>query len=53
MDTPTKERVRDYLRDRFVTPSTPTPSLEEIRRQLGWDLVQQAREAAERVERRK
>jgi hypothetical protein len=41
---PTKESVRDWLRQR-VTEHAPLPSLEEIRRQLGWGLVAGERDA--------
>ena len=35
---PSKQQVRAYLRRR-ARAQTPPPSLEEIRRQLGWDLL--------------
>lgn len=34
---PTKEQVREYM-DRRTHSAEPPPTLEEIRRQLGWDL---------------
>jgi hypothetical protein len=34
---PTKQLVRDYM-DRRTHDESPPPSLEEIRRQLGWYL---------------
>jgi hypothetical protein len=39
---PTKEQVREYMERRQVA-HTPPPSRDEIRRQLGWDLVQAER----------
>jgi hypothetical protein len=36
--TPTKEQVREYLKHRRQE-RTPPPDIKEIRRQLGWDLV--------------
>jgi hypothetical protein len=41
---PTKESVRNWLQQR-VTEHAPLPSLEEIRRQLGWSLVAGERDA--------
>lgn len=41
---PTKEQVREYMEQRQVAHKPP-PSRDEIRRQLGWDLI-----AAERNE---
>jgi hypothetical protein len=35
---PTKEQVREFMERRAVA-HTPPPSRDEIRRQLGWDLV--------------
>lgn len=35
---PTKEQTRAYLQER-QRANTPPPSIEEIRRQLGWGLV--------------
>lgn len=39
---PDKKSVRDWLAQRQVK-STPLPDLEQIRRELGWKLVQQTR----------
>lgn len=36
---PTKEQIRAYLQSRQES-KTPVPSQEEIRRQLGWNLMQ-------------
>lgn len=36
---PGKQRVRDWMSERVIS-STPPPNPEEIRRQLGWWLVQ-------------
>jgi hypothetical protein len=36
---PTKEQVRQYLAHRNAERSAP-PSMEEIRRQLGWSLIE-------------
>ena len=44
---PTKESVREYMERRFAEEDAP-PTMEEIRRQLGWDLV-----VADQVERRR
>lgn len=38
MSKPTKEQVREWQQQR-PNDHTPPPSPEEIRRQLGWDLV--------------
>ena len=35
---PSKELVREYLARRFHDPIAP-PKLEDIRRQLGWELL--------------
>jgi hypothetical protein len=43
---PIKEQVRDYMERRQVE-HRPPPSREEIRRQLGWELIEM-----ERAERR-
>jgi hypothetical protein len=43
---PTKEQVREYM-ERRQAAHTPPPSRDEIRRQLGWDLIE-----AERKEQR-
>ncbi len=39
---PNKHTVRKYLEDRYKSQKPP-PSLEEIRRQLGWDLLRTVR----------
>lgn len=39
---PTKEQVRQYMEQRQSAQSPPPP-IEEIRRQLGWGLVETAR----------
>lgn len=44
---PTKEQVRDYM-ERRQAEHRPPPSREEIRRQLGWELIEM-----ERAERRR
>lgn len=36
---PTKQKVRDYMERRTHDQLEAPPSLEEIRRQLGWHLV--------------
>jgi len=40
---PSKEQVRAYLENRRAEKKMP-PSLEEIRRQLGWDLCEISRQ---------
>jgi hypothetical protein len=40
---PTKEQVRDYMERRQVEHKPP-PTREEIRRQLGWDLIELERD---------
>jgi hypothetical protein len=40
---PTKEQVRDYM-ERRQAAHAPPPSREEIRRQLGWDLIELERD---------
>lgn len=40
---PTQQQVRNYLATRHVSKSAP-PAPAEIRRQLGWGLVQQSRD---------
>lgn len=37
---PTKQAVREWLERRIAEDNEP-PSIEEIRRQLGWDLIPQ------------
>jgi hypothetical protein len=39
---PSKEQVREYLKHRFSEHSPP-PDIQEIRRQLGWNLVNASR----------
>jgi hypothetical protein len=39
---PSKEQVREYLRRRQEA-HCPPPNIQEIRRQLGWDLVEAGR----------
>lgn len=41
-NSPTKEQVSGYLKHRFESHVQP-PSLEEIRRQIGWKLTEAAR----------
>jgi hypothetical protein len=36
--SPSKEDVRKYMQRRF-TGNTPPPSMKQIRRELGWELV--------------
>lgn len=35
---PSKEEVRRYMQRRFID-SAPPPSMKQIRRELGWELV--------------
>jgi hypothetical protein len=44
---PTKEQVRDYM-DRRKVEHQPPPTQEEIRRELGWDLIKMEREERRR-----
>lgn len=44
---PTKEQVRQYMEHR-QTEHKPPPSREEIRRQLGWDLIEMERDERRR-----
>lgn len=39
---PTKEQVREWLKEQIASRKAP-PSLEEIRRQLGWTVITQSR----------
>lgn len=39
---PTKEQVREYM-ERRQEQHQPPPTQEEIRRQLGWDLIEMER----------
>lgn len=48
--SPDKEVVRNWLQQRQVQ-SGPPPSPEEIRRQLGWDLVEAERANEDRSKR--
>lgn len=41
----TKERVRHYMENRQAQRCAPPP-ISEIRRQLGWDMLQPARQAS-------
>lgn len=41
-EKPTKEQVREYMERRIESPKPP-PSIKEIRRQLGWELAEMAR----------
>lgn len=41
---PTKEQIHSYM-ERRVADHTPPPSMQEIRRQLGWALHDAARQA--------
>lgn len=36
--SPSKEEVREYMQRRFAEKK-PLPSLQQIRRELGWELV--------------
>jgi hypothetical protein len=40
---PTKEQVREYM-GRRQAEHKPPPSREEIRRQLGWELIEMERD---------
>jgi hypothetical protein len=44
---PTKEQVREYM-ERRQAQHRPPPSREEIRRQLGWELIEMEREERRR-----
>ena len=44
---PSKEQVREYM-ERRQAQHQPPPSCQEIRRQLGWELVQAEREERSR-----
>lgn len=41
-EKPSKEQVREYM-ERRIESFTPPPSLKDIRRQLGWELAEQAK----------
>ncbi len=42
---PSKEQVRNFLKQRQIG-HTPPPDIKEIRRQLGWDLIDAHRQYA-------
>jgi hypothetical protein len=42
MSQPSKEQVKRWIEDR-AKERKPLPSRKEIRRQLGWDLIEAAR----------
>jgi hypothetical protein len=44
---PTKEQVREYMQRRTESHRAP-PDLKEIRRQLGWDLIEMERQERKR-----
>lgn len=44
---PSKQAVRDYMRSRS-TEVTPPPTPEQIRRELGWGLIEDERAAAQK-----
>jgi hypothetical protein len=44
---PTKQEVRDYMHKR-QTSREPPPSMKDVRRQLGWELIEQERREAAR-----
>jgi hypothetical protein len=46
-----KQKARNWIEQRKQERGPP-PSQEEIRRQMGWDLVEQARKERERREKR-
>lgn len=39
---PSKQQVRRYMEQR-IGARTPPPSMQEIRRNLGWELIEMAR----------
>lgn len=47
MQTNRKQAVRDYMQQR-QTQRTPPQSIEEIRRQLGWNLIPGAKQTQDR-----
>ena len=47
---PTKEQVRNFLQHRIAEHSPP-PSMKDIRRELGWDLIEADREQKHHIER--
>jgi hypothetical protein len=47
---PSKEQVRDWLRlRRTLAYPAPPPSPEQIRRELGWDLIRAEQDAMARA----
>jgi hypothetical protein len=42
VEMPTKEQVREWLR-KEVEAKRPPPDMKEIRRQLGWNLIEASR----------
>jgi hypothetical protein len=44
---PTKEQVRDYM-DRRRAEHKPPPTQEEIRRRIGWELIEMERDERRR-----
>jgi hypothetical protein len=44
---PTKEQVREYM-ERRQAQHQPLPTREEIRRQLGWELIEKERDERRR-----
>jgi hypothetical protein len=45
---PTQQQVREYLARR-LQERTPPPAPEEIRRQLGWELIEAERASGQQV----
>jgi hypothetical protein len=45
MTTPSKEQVRTWMRQQ-IAKRCPPPSPEQIRRELGWNLIAAERKAA-------
>lgn len=41
---PSKETVREYMERRTHAPHEPPPSRDEIRRQMGWNLLPELRQ---------
>ena len=44
---PSKEQVREYLKQRQAE-HRPPPDIKEIRRQLGWDMLEMSRQGRSR-----
>jgi hypothetical protein len=44
---PSKQQVRLYMEQRIAS-RTPPPSMKEIRRNLGWELIEMARRSVAR-----